>query len=638
MQALNPSMCLKVNRDTFVYPESNKGVYLRNNVTSIRMEGSTIEQWLEKLIPIFDGNHTLEYITNGLPGSYQDQVYKIAQVLYENGFVRDVSGDLPHQLPDRILTKYASQIEYLNQISDSGGYRFQVYRQAKVAVLGSGPLLLSLVLSLIQSGHTNFSIIPTDIRQSEKHRLNEMIEEASKSEPDTEITILHPENKAWMKILDSFDFILYGSKDSDLNQLRTIQAICREQRKHFLPVTIIKDLAFAGPFVSVESESCWESAYRRLHQRPDKESNGSHAFSPTTGALLANVAVFELFKEITGVQGGIQNNSKEKPFYLLNMETLEGNWHTFIPHPLVTGRIHTEAIKDPFAFLEKANNQKKDLYSLFYKITSKESGVFHLWEEEDLLQLPLSQCKVQVADPRSDGPARLHPEIVCSGLTHEEARLEAGLVGIETYVRSYFLQSEHPSLWGVGTGATVLEGLCRALQNGLHEEFVKQAHNGVVLTSKIDLSLVKDHRSQFFMKALSTLSPEPELYLGQELFGLPVVWVRSNSKWYGSVGLNMKIALSRALQTALMDSQNKGTSRNPYGVVVSSTVLQKNALHDVQSPSFKKQPLQETFSSAIHTLKKNKRQAQFFTLHVESVFEENTAGIFGITVSEEELT
>jgi putative thiazole-containing bacteriocin maturation protein len=634
MQALHPSMCLKVNRDTFVFPESNKGVYLRNNVTSIRMEGSTIEQWLEKLIPILDGNHTLEYITNGLPGSYKDQVYKIAQVLYENGFVRDVSGDLPHQLSDRILTKYASQIEYLNQISNSGGYRFQVYRQAKVAVIGSGPLLLSLVLSLIQSGHTNFSIISTDTRQSEKHRLNEMIEEVSKSEPDTEITILHPENNEWEEILESFDFILYGSKDSDLNQLRTIQAICRERSKNFLPVTIIKELAFAGPFVSAESEYCWESAYRRLHQRPNEESSGSHASSPTMGALLANAAVFELFKEITGVQ----KEKKERPFYLLNMETLEGNWITFIPHPLVTGRIHTEAIKDPLAFLEKANNQKKDLYSLFYKITSKESGVFHLWEEEDLLQLPLSQCKVQVADPRSDGPAQLHPEIVCSGLTHEEARLEAGLVGIETYVRSYFLQSEHPSLWGVGTGATVLEGLCRALQNGLHEEFVNQAHNGVVLTSKIDLSLVKEHRSQFFLQALSTLMPEPELYSGQELFGLPVVWVGSNGKWYGSVGLNMKIALSRALQTALMDSQNKGTSRNPYGVVVSSTVLQKNALHDVQRPSFEEHTLQETFSSAIHTLKKNKMQAQFFTLHVESVFEENTAGIFGITVSEEELT
>ncbi|OYD56090.1 bacteriocin maturation protein, partial [Fictibacillus aquaticus] len=161
MQRVHPAMRLKVNRDTFIYPEASKGVYLRNNIKSIRMEGSTIERWLQKLFPMLDGTQTLEYVTNGLPDSFKEQVYKIVQVLYENGFVRDVSEDLPHQLPDHILNKYASQIEYINHIKGSGGYRFQMYRQTKVAVMGSGTLLLSFVLALIESGLTAFSIVQT---------------------------------------------------------------------------------------------------------------------------------------------------------------------------------------------------------------------------------------------------------------------------------------------------------------------------------------------------------------------------------------------------------------------------------------------------------------------------------------------
>ena len=34
----------------------------------------------------------------------------------------------------------------------------------------------------------------------------------------------------------------------------------------------------------------------------------------------------------------------------------------------------------------------------------------------------------------SEGPAELLPEVVCSGFTHEEAKREAGLTGIEMYV------------------------------------------------------------------------------------------------------------------------------------------------------------------------------------------------------------
>ena len=66
MTKLNSYSRLKVKRDTFYLPDPEGGVYFRNNVSSFRMEGGTIYQWIEKLIPMFNGEQTLGELTEGL--------------------------------------------------------------------------------------------------------------------------------------------------------------------------------------------------------------------------------------------------------------------------------------------------------------------------------------------------------------------------------------------------------------------------------------------------------------------------------------------------------------------------------------------------------------------------------------------
>ncbi|MFE1245157.1 bacteriocin maturation protein [Fictibacillus sp. NPDC058756] len=609
MNKVNPSMCLKVKKDLFIYPEPNKGVYLRNNGTSVRMEGSTIEKWLEKLIPMMDGSLTLGEITNGLPEPYEKQVYKISDVLFDNGFVSDVSQDLPHNLSESILKKYASQIEYINHLKDSGAYRFQKYRDTKVAVLSSGSLLYSLVQSLIDSGLPAFSIFAA--QETDEKRLHKMIAKAKATDPDTLISITPLEKNC--ENLQPFDYIIYGSEGNDLDQLRAIQKFCKKQGKTFLPVTIEKNAAFAGPIVTAESNACWESAYRRLHQTQETISYSS---SSTADSLLANVAVFELFKTVTGVL----ENKIDSPIYRLNLETLEGSWHPVIPHPHVTENIKAVPIPDPLLHMLDGNYPQKDFQSVFYQITSRETGIFHTWEEEDLLQLPLSQCKVTLSDPRT--------EIVCSGLTHDEARTDAGLSGIETYVKGLYRDASLSLT--AGAGQTAVEGLCRALQNSLHDAFVKSKEYAAL--SKMDVSSIHDERCRFFLQSLSAFCPETKVYSGVKVFGFPVVWVHANEHWYGSAGLNNKMALERALKTALIDTQNNEELFNPYGVKVDSIPCETQ----LQVISLDEQSLHETFASALQTLEKNNVRAQIFLLQAETILNEHTAGIFGVTLCEEE--
>ncbi|ERI10730.1 putative thiazole-containing bacteriocin maturation protein [Aneurinibacillus aneurinilyticus] len=652
MANLPPYTRLKVKRDTFFLPDPDGGVYFRNNVSSFRMEGSTIDQWIEKLIPMFNGEHTLKDLTDGLPSPYRDRVYEIAGVLYENSFVRDVSQDRPHQLSDEVLKRYASQIEFLDSFGDSGAYRFQIYRQAKVLAVGSGPFFVSLVSALLESGLPRFHVLITDAVPTNRLRLMELVEHACKTDPEVgveEIFLQEEGVSSWREAVQPFHSVLYVSQESDVEELRVLHRICREEEKVLLPAICLQQVGLAGPLVHPDSEGCWESAWRRIHQSALGKGQQLGPFSSTAGAMLANVIVFELFKKITGVSESEQTNQ----FFLLNLETLEGNWHSFMPHPFVTGRVTAEWIQDFDVCLEQSSSKSEPsrLLPCFSQLTSPQSGILHIWEEGDLNQLPLAQCRVQAVDPLSEGPAELLPDIVCVDLTHEEARREAGLVGVEAYVSRMIgplvtTFSPHQEVEdrivelqefvGIGVGETIAEGVCRGLQKCLAEELGKQQVDQNPPVFQVQLDTVEDERSRFYLQALSTMHGAPIIGLGEEVFGFPVVWIGVNGHWYGSAGLNMTLAFQKALQQAFMKVQNEAACLTPQALEVLSMPLGEKMPLSLKISSCEEVTQLEILQSALQILKRNRKQLLVFDLAVEPFLKEKLAGVFGVLLREEE--
>lgn len=652
MTHLTPSMRLKLKRDTLFFPDSNGGMYFRNNLCSFRIEGRMIDQWIEKLMPVFNGEYTLEELTDGLPAPYQDRVYEIAEMLYQNGFVRDVSQDRPHQLPDEVLKQAAYQIEFLDSLGGSGAYRFQSYRQAKVLAVGSGFLLISLVSALLETGLPKFHVLITDLESTNRQRLLELEAYARNTDPEValEEIILQKEGMSfWREVVQPFDWVLYVSQEGDVEELRVLHTVCREEQKVFLPAMVVQQVGLAGPMVHPDSNACWESAWRRIHRSALCKDPQLHPFSSTAGAMLANVIVFELLKTVTGVAESEQRNQ----FFLLNLETLEGSWHSFMPHPLVTGSVATEWIQDLQPLLERDLRKSKSsgLLRYFSRLTSVESGIFHQWEEGDLKQLPLAQCRVQVADPLSEGPVELLPDMVCAGMTHEEARREAGLVGIEAYVSRMVSQLDktHLSLQeiegsiieqqgfvGVGAGETVAEGLCRGLQKCLAEKLGKQQVDQQPLVFLVRLSAVEDERCRFYLRALTTMRGTPTIGLGEDLLGFPVVWVGTGDRWYGSVGLNVTMALRKALQQALLREQNQAACPAPQVLEVSSVLLAEKEPQKLMIPGSEGNAQLEVLQSAIQILKRNRKRLSVFDLALEPFMKEDLAGVFGVLLREEE--
>lgn len=642
MSSLNSSMRLKVKRDTFFFPESDGSVYFRNNIGTFRMVGSTIQQWIEKLMPMFNGEHTLEELTDGLPQEYRDRVYDIAKSLFQNGFVRDVSQDRPHQLTDKVLQTYGAQIDFLNEFADSGAYRFMCYRERKVLAVGSGAFFVSLVGALLDSGLPTFHILITDAVQTNRQRVDDLAEHARRTDPDVaieELALPITGIDSWRQAVQAFDSILYVSQSGDLEELRMLHTICKEEGKRFLPALILHQVGLAGPSVDPDAgaDGGWESAWRRLHQSALCKDPQLHSFSTTAGAMLANVIVFELFKKVTAVTDPELENS----VFVLNLETLEGNWHPFLSHPLVSGLQQMKRIEalDQHMEEQREENERNGLIHYFGTLTSAETGIFHIWEEGELTQLPLAQCRIQAVDPLTEGPAELLPEMICSGLTHEEARKEAGLAGIEAYVSRMVGSTEIQGWIGVGAGETVAEGVCRGLQAYLYEKGKRQLMDQTdqkPTVHQVQLAQIEDERCQFYLKSLSIMQGTPMIGLGREVCGFPVVWVGAGGGWHGSVGLNLTLALRKSLQQALYQPQNKGEALTPQAMSAESVYLEEREQQSLSISACEDSMQAEVLQSALQILKRQCKRLELYDLAQEPFLKEELAGVFGVLLREEE--
>lgn len=605
MANLDPSMRLKVNRDTCFVPDPSGGVYFRNNESSFQMEGSTIAQWIEKLIPLFNGERSMDELTAGLSPAYRERVYEIAGILYQNKFIRDVSTDLPHQLTEEVQRRFGSQIELIDAFGGSGAARFQEYRQSKVLAVGSGPFFVSLVSALLESGLPSFQMVVTESAATDRKRLKELITEASKH--DAEVAVHEAAFQDWRSAVQPFDAVLYVSGGANTEGLKALHDICREEGKILIPAICKEQAGLAGPILYPGREGDLESALRSLHESSVKKEA---SLSSTSAAMLANLIVFEWLKEVTGIKEAEQN----RQFYLLDLETLEGNWHSFWQHPLVRGG----------EIAGKTDREAVPLLLFFSRLTSKVNGIFHKWEEGDLQQLPLPQCLVQPVNPLSRGPAELLPEIICTGLTHEEARREAGLAGIEAYVSEL---SGDDQFSGIGAGETAAEGACRALEKALEGELNRQEkkQNPVY---RVALNEVEDEHCRYYLQALQTLYGTPSLALGKKICGFPVVWAGVDGKWFRSAGLNLTLAMRRALQQTIGKMQNRSSE------TAAQPVLLENVIQ-LSIPAYEEFDYDAFYAHAEKMLTEEGRTLKVVEIPHAPLFKDGIAGVFGVYLNKE---
>ncbi|WMT39669.1 hypothetical protein RE628_20010 [Paenibacillus sp. D2_2] len=501
--------------------------------------------------------------------------------------------------------------------------------------IGSGRILLSLAESWYESGLSNLTVYVTNKEPTDMGKLTELYEHTQSSETETRLNMIaakEDEMLDWRSIVRPFQFILYVSEHGELEELRSVQHACIAERKQMLPAIAIRGMGMAGPLLYPDGDGYWESAWLRIHSSVFPETQTSEVFSTATAGILSNLIVHEWHEAITGEHEIDHRNQ----CFLLDPITLTGSWNSFLPHPLVSGYDAARPVKDIEFNISKSHEQVSPevWFAAFNQLTSTVTGIFHAWEERDLIQLPLAQCLVQPADPLSEEPAHLLQTIVRSGLTHVEARRESGLAGLEAYMARLIpllfadLPPHQQEGIGIGVGCDITEAALRGVRACLTKEFSKRIlSDEPTVVRRIACSQIEDIRCLYYLQALTILEGEPVIAIGEPLLGFPTVWVYSNSSWYGSVDLSLTLALRQSLQKALRKSER--TALSP--------VLQNN--HEVQDITISDGDPQNYSSLmliAIETLKQYDKHLEVFELNSESLWGKGPFVAYGIVLGEEE--
>ncbi|MBO9596838.1 MAG: bacteriocin maturation protein [Cohnella sp.] len=451
---------------------------------------------------------------------------------------------------------------------------------------------------------------------------------------ETKLNVLNLNDAAvmdWREKIQPFDWILYVSKQMNREEIRTIHTACREEKKNLLTATCIGNTGFAGPLVSPDSEGCWESAWRRLHHSAIRRDPIIPTISSAAEPMLANIVVFNMYRTITQATKPELANR----LLLLDLHTLEASYYSFLPHPLVTDKgMMMEQINDLNRLLASDKGNQGDInhfLSFIDQLTSPQSGILQLWDEGDLSQLPLSQCRVQVVDPLSEGPAELLPIMMRAGLTHMEARKEAGLSGIEAYLTR--MTSDR---FEISAGATVEEAVYRGLQKCLMQQLARQMTDRMPNVLGVRLRDVQDMHCRYYLQALTTMRGAPTIGLGDDVHGFPVVWIGDGDHWYGCVGLNRTLALRMALQQALMKAQNRAETMTLQGVEISNLVQEEAATTHLDIEAVADTACVEWIYEAVSVLKCNRMRLLIHAMMAEPLLNEHLGGLFGVRLAKEE--
>ena len=445
----------KLKGDTFFLPVED-GIYFRNNQGSLKMKGQAISRWVESLAPYLNGEHTLDDLTVGLDLQKQAMVRDLVNTLTAQGFVKDISQDLAHNLSPTEQETYASEIAFIDSYCHSAASRFERFREQQVLVIGSGLTLTGLVHACLKSGVRQVAVLITPECETNTRRHQEYLELFHEGDPRQtlrEINAPRWEDEASvLSALEPFQAILHVSDRPMLARARLLNRLCASQKKNLLQAILIEDRAWIGPMLREDVQGCWECAMLRLRGNLTKlpEQLIAYAFAdqgtaplsrflaPPTAALVANRLSFELFKSLTGA-GPVESIGH---LIEMKLETLQTQKHAFMPHPLCQTCQHPERQTQAeflgrIQHLEQGEALDADLFSKrLAPCFETRLGLFRSLGEGDLPQLPVSVTQVIVSNPVPGMYPHNLPAFVGSGATFAAARMQGAKRACEVYAAS----------------------------------------------------------------------------------------------------------------------------------------------------------------------------------------------------------
>lgn len=411
----------KLKTNIYYVPVPEGGVYLRGNNCRLTLKGRSLYPLLERLMPLLNGNITIEELTRGLDAERGHMITNLIEKLFTHQFLKDAGEDQTDVLPLPVQETYASNLTFIESFQASAATRFENFRQQHLLMLGPGRSVTSLAQAALQCGMRQISalVMPEGEAAVSSHQdIRDLIAHCAASEQS--VQLLDPcawENEAEVrKIIQGYDTVLHIAEQPTLARAQLLNRLCVEEQKTFIQALIIGDQAWLGPLVCPQAEGCWECAWRRLQtnlsgrsaQPSDYELRDrlqvaeSRVLAAPDRTMIANRLLFTVFKHVT--QTG--STETERCLDILHLDTGLSKSHAFLPHP------HCQACQHPriptaAGFLEQIQQLQRQspiernsfLERLTNAVVDPRLGLFTVPESGHFVQVPLAVYKTTLSDP-----------------------------------------------------------------------------------------------------------------------------------------------------------------------------------------------------------------------------------------------
>lgn len=543
--------------DDVRYVRCPDGVYMYGHAGACVLKGEQSYEWLERLAPYLSGAYGLENLVASLGAPQRAMVESVVDTLREQRLLVDAGVAVPHTLGAQELRVYASEIAFIRYVLDSPEHRFQRLREARIELVGAGPVLAAVLEAGLRSGWRRVRVRAPG---SETEALRVAATDAQRDSRQDVAVVALAEPVEPTDVADLTVHIFHpaeGLLTPDVPSGTQVQVLVGKTEAWVTAV---------GPAARVDAESCWR---RLAGQRAQAPTEDEDLLTGPVPSIIAGHVALSCFSYLTGLAA----TPAQPALTQIDLRSLAARVHPVRPFSLAGARRPGGAA---------ASEERLDVGELLARVgkfTDERVGVLGRLGEDDLPQLPLALCRATVSDPAAFGQEGLPgwspaPVVMGWGRDPQMARLRtvlAALAGYGDLVDRVAAPAEHLDLLsgrrralppaaarrvpyrapvGVAAGLSWSDAVAAGLR--AHCEALLAADQAYAAGVRVDPALVVretgDERSDQLLRLLRAAGQDVELTDLGDVLGIPAYGFRSDA---GPVAMTCAATSVEALRDGL---------------------------------------------------------------------------------------
>jgi hypothetical protein len=382
-------MGLKLRR-AVTCARTTEGIVFRLGDDFLPIEGRRIGDYLQRLLPHFDGKWTAEQLCSTLNEQHRETVSRLVKALQDAGMLYETAADLP-------VTSSENQSAYVTRVEAQSSVPFRLVSAAthnRLLVLGNVEMAVAAAEAGMEIGLPPPTIISSTWNDHLEERLNIALD--GRDNPDYHVTRLDLNSHFdWETVNCRFDtVVIAGDIHRDWEQINTTLSLL-PQSIPLLPFLICGARIIAGPVGGTQNTICLRCLAEYYRQRVPPAA----APSPVRAAAGVRMTGKILMQRWMDWKTGMLPADEELLFSELNLQNLEISLCPFLLNFACTHSVRSmhEMARplDSSSALPPENWQDAFWASAYKFLIHPVTGLIAQVTEGDLIQLPYNQSSAE---------------------------------------------------------------------------------------------------------------------------------------------------------------------------------------------------------------------------------------------------